>query len=103
MSGESRAVVRFLVHMLELWMGGSLGDLQVEEFGGLRDEGWGEVRVCKEQSDELRKCANRISTYITDTSIRLATANLIAIANVMEKTLLLQLALLFAAAGRAEL
>ena len=46
MSGESRAVVRFLVHMLELWMGGSLGDLQVEEFGGLRDEGWGEVRVC---------------------------------------------------------
>ncbi|GMH55748.1 hypothetical protein TrST_g2423 [Triparma strigata] len=43
MSGESRAVVRFLVHMLELWMGGSLGDLQVEEFGGLRDEGWGEL------------------------------------------------------------
>lgn len=84
MSGESRAVVRFLVHMLELWMGGSLGDLQVEEFGGLRDEGWGEVRVCKE-------------------SIRLATPNLIAIANFMEKTLLLRLALPFAAAGGAKL
>ncbi|GMH48560.1 hypothetical protein TrLO_g3458 [Triparma laevis f. longispina] len=43
LDAESRAIVRFFIFLSECWMGGGIGEVQVEEFGDMHENGWCEL------------------------------------------------------------